>query len=86
MSKTHTKGNIIVEDIQIGDIHYEFEYNFGIKCQVLSKPIRDEEGLWRWQSKNLKTGKIIDYAVHEEYSHYGPNLYDCEAYQVKHWL
>jgi hypothetical protein len=29
--KTYTKGNIIVEDIKVGDIHYEFEYSLGIK-------------------------------------------------------
>ncbi len=81
-----TKGNVIVEDIKIGDIHYEFEYNCGIKCEVISLPIRDNEGLWTWKSKNVNTGKIINYAVNEQYPHYSVNLYDHEAYTVKHWL
>ena len=76
---THTKGNIVIEEIKIGDIHYEFEYGTGIKSEVISLPIRDEDGLWEWKSKT-SSGKIINYAVHEKYSHYGPNLYDYEAY------
>lgn len=78
---TYTRGNVILENIKIGDIHYEFEYGLGIKSEVISLPVRNEEGEWRWQSKNLKTGGIINYMVNEKYSHYGPNLYDCEAYQ-----
>jgi hypothetical protein len=83
---TLTKGNVIVENIKIGDIHYEFEYGIGIKCQVMSLPIRDQRGYWTWQSKNLKTGKIIDYGVSEENAQYAPNLYDYEAYSVKNWI
>jgi len=25
--KTYTKGNVIVEEIKVGDIHYEYEMN-----------------------------------------------------------
>ena len=81
--KTRTRGNVIVEDIKVGDIHYEYEYDMGIKVEVISLPVRSEDGQWNWQSKQLSTGKIIDYMVHEEYSHYAPKLYDYEAYQVK---
>jgi len=83
---THTKGNVIVEEIKIGDIHYEYEYNLGIKCEVLTLPVRDEDGLWEWKSKNLTTGEIIDYAVSEKYPHYSSNLYDYEAYNVKNYV
>ncbi len=86
MSKTYTKGNVIVEDIKIGDIHYEFEYSFGIKCKVLTLPVRDDDGYWTWQSENVNTGKIINYGVNEKYSHYSSNLYDYIAYQVKNWI
>ncbi len=80
MSKTYTKGNVIVEDIKVGDTHYEFEYNMCIKSEVISLPTRDEDGLWEWQSKR-SNGQIINYAVSEGHSHYGPNLYDYEAYK-----
>lgn len=84
---TRTRGNVIVENIKIGDIHYEFEYNVGIKSEVVSLPIRDEDGYWTWKSKSLKNpDRIIDYGVNEKYSHYSPNLYDCEAYQVNTWI
>ena len=37
---THTKGNIIVEEIKVGDIHYEYDMGLGIKCEVLTKPTK----------------------------------------------
>lgn len=85
MSKTYTKGNVIVEDIKVGDIHYEYEWNIGIKVEVITLPVKTDD-VWSWKSKQIKTGEIIDYSVSEKYSHYGPNLYDYEAYNVKHML
>lgn len=41
---TYTRGNIIIEDIKVGDIHYEFSMGIGIKVEVLSLPFRDENG------------------------------------------
>ena len=86
MSKTHTKGNVIVEDIKAGDIHYEYEMGLGIKCEVISTPIFTEDKQWVWHSKNCKTGAIINYTVDPKYSHYSANLYDYEAYRVKFYI
>lgn len=84
---TLTKGNIVVEDIKIGDIHYEFEYGIGIKSEVISLPVRDNDGLLTWESKNLNNlNNIIKYAINEKYYFYGPNLYNYEAYKVNDWL
>jgi len=83
---TRTKGNVIVEDIRVGDIHYEFEYGMGIKCEVITKPTRNDHGYWSWKSKNLKSGNTIEYGVTEGLSHYASNLYDYEAYTVKSWI
>lgn len=80
--KTYTKGNVIVEDIKIGDIHYEYQLGACIKSEVISLPKRNDDGLWEWQSRIVNNDRIINYAVHEKYSHYGPNLYDYEAYIV----
>jgi hypothetical protein len=57
---TRTKGNVIVEEIKVGDIHYEYEMGIGIKCEVLTKPTINEDGNWVWKSKNLTTDKEID--------------------------
>lgn len=35
---TLTNGNIIVEDIKIGDIQYEYNYGIGIKSEVITLP------------------------------------------------
>lgn len=86
MSKTYTKGNVIVEDIKIGDIHYEYEMGLGIKCEVITLPTNNKDGQWEWKSKNVKSGKIIDYLVDPKYSHYSANLYDYEAYQVNIYI
>jgi len=81
-----TKGNVIVENIKIGDIHYEFELAYGCESEVISLPVRSDDGYWTWQSKNLLSGKVIKYGVREGMEHYGPNLYDYKAYQVKGWI
>jgi len=77
---THTKGNIIVENIKIGDIHYEFYSGLCFKSKVISLPVRDENGYWTWKSEGVNSGKIQDYGVSEGLSHYAPNLYDYVAY------
>lgn len=83
---THTKGNIIVEEIKVGDIHYEYDMGLGIKCEVLTKPTKNKDGNWTWKSKNVNSDKEIDYLVNPKYSHYSSNLYDYEAYKVKHYI
>ena len=80
---TRTKGNVIVENIKVGDTHYEFEYGMGIKCEVITLPIRDDKGFWTWKSKNITTDGEIDYLVTEGMEHYSSNLYDYNAYGVK---
>ena len=79
--KTYTKGNVIVEEIKVGDIHYEYEYGLCIKSQVLTLPEQNEDGAWEWTSKKLNSVGVINYLVDPKYSHYSANLYDGEAYQ-----
>ena len=87
MSKTYTRGNIVVEDIKVGDIHYEFELNLGIKVEVITLPKLNEQGQWEWKSKKSSNpDKIIQYTIDPEHTYYGPNLYDNIAYNVKHWI
>jgi len=68
MSKTLTKtnGNIIIEDIKIGDIQYEYLYDYGIKSEVLTLPRKDNNGLWNWKNRNVNTNDEINYAVSSE--------------------
>ena len=77
--KTRTKGNIIIEEIKIGDIHYEFEYGLAIKCVVETLPTLNGD-VYQWNSRNLNTNDIIKYKVNINYPHYSVNLYDYEAY------
>jgi len=81
--KVFTAGNVMVNDIKVGDIHYEYDMGLGVKCEVLTKPTLNDEDNWIWVSKNLKTNKEINYLINPKYSHYGPKLYDYEAYKVK---
>lgn len=85
-NQTFTKGNVIVENIKIGDIHYEYEYGLGIKCEVMTLPERTDEGYWSWKSKNCTTGEEIEYGVTEGMAHYSSNLYDYEAYKVEKYI
>jgi hypothetical protein len=77
---TYTKGDVIVEEIKVGDVLYEFEYGFCIKSIVKTLPTQNEDSLWSWVSENVTTGKTIEYSVHPDYSHYGPNLYNTMSY------
>lgn len=81
--KTYTKGNVIVEDIKVGDIHYEYDLGVGIKVEVIEPPAQNEYGYWAWKSKQVSTGRIIEYGITPGLAHYGPKLYDYEAYKVK---
>jgi len=78
MSKTLTKGNIIVEDLKIGDTIYEYEYGMGIQSEVMTLPIL-EDGHWSWECKT-RTDEKIKYMVTVGMAHYGPNIYDYKAY------
>mgnify|MGYP000051779041 CR=1 FL=1 len=78
--KTRTKGNIIIEEIKIGDIHYEFEYGMAVKCVVETLPILNND-CYEWTSKNLNTDATIKYNININYPHYSVNLYDYEAYR-----
>ena len=81
MSKTLTKGDVVIEDIQIGDIHYEYDLGFCIKSRVLTVPQLDDDGLWSWKSINLFSNRIIHYAQSVDVPAYlGLNLYTTEAY------
>jgi hypothetical protein len=80
MEKVRTSGDVIVNEIKIGDIHYEYNYRMEIKTEVVSKPNRDNDGLWSWKSKR-RNGDIQEYSVHERYVHYAPKLYTYQAYK-----
>lgn len=79
-----TKGDVEVQNIKIGDIHWEFEYGCYIRSKVLTLPVviitTDGDPQWSWTSQHLKSDRIIEYMVTEGLSHYGPNLYTYEAY------
>ncbi len=81
--RIYTKGNVEVQNIKIGDIHYEYEYGVGMKLQVITLPENINGNQWAWQAKRISDGEIINYLVTEGMGHYSSNLYDYEAYQVK---
>jgi hypothetical protein len=79
--QTRTKGNLIVENIKIDDVHYEFAHGFCIKTKVISLPKLDKTGkAWTWKAEKLLDGSTIRYLVDPKYPHYAPNIYDYEAY------
>jgi hypothetical protein len=79
-----TKGNVIVNEIKVGDIHYEYSYNIGTKLEVVSTPIRiDSDESWEWNSKRISDGMLIAFYVKEGLEYYSANIYDYEAYKVK---
>ena len=82
---TFTGGNIIVENIRPGDIHYEYAGNIYVKSIVFTRP-RMKIGAWEWKSYKIDTDgnitdSVITYIVHPKYQAYAPKLYDHEAYK-----
>ena len=80
MSRIFTHGNVEVQNIKVGDIHYEYEGSVYAKVEVITLPESDGRGGWRWMANNMKTGEEVHYFVTEGWGHYGPKLYDHEAY------
>ena len=79
--KTTTKGNVIIEEIKVGDIHYEYHGNLCCKSTVLSLPVL-KDNVYEWKSKHFKSGKYIDYAMSITYPDaYRMYLYTYEAYK-----
>jgi hypothetical protein len=87
--KKRTKGGVILEDIKIGDIHYEYEHGMCVKSRVIEGIMQtendeDSSSTWEWKAVHIlpdgSDGRVIDYAVNDKYTHYGPNLYDYQAY------
>lgn len=74
-----TKGNIIIEELEVGDITYEFEYGMCSVCEVLTKPKLEGE-IYKWKAKNIHTGEVISYGQNINFPHYGLKLYDFPAY------
>lgn len=73
-----TKGDVVVDNIKIGDILYEFGYGVFIESEVISTPVperRKDYVYWTWQSRNTLTGEIINYGVSDIYPQYAPNIY-----------
>lgn len=80
-TRTLTGGNVIVEDIKIGDIHYECEYGCCFTSEVISLPAFDGKG-YSWKSKSVKNPeKVQEYYVTVGMSHYAPKLYDYLPYK-----
>ena len=77
---TRTRGNVIVENIDIGVSYYEYELGFVIHTIALEKPYKNNSGAWQWEALNLLTGESITYIVHPQYVAYSPKLYDYKAY------
>lgn len=81
---TRTKGDVIIEDIKIGDIHYEYFGNTELKVRVKTLPEKEEredDNYWTWTSVT-DDGIEVKYGVSDKYAHYGPNLYTFRAYST----
>ena len=80
-----TKGDVIVQAIEIGDILYEYGYGQEIVTEVLTLPEEEDPrnpGYFTWRAKVVGKDTIIEYGAHKNYAHYGPNLYTYPAYRM----
>jgi len=82
---TKTKGNVIVEDIKIGDIHFDYSGAFEREVEVLSNPVLDDRDAFNWSALNKDSGEIIKYSVVKGFEQYSPKLYDYPAYSTSQY-
>ena len=75
------------DDLNEGDIFYECQSGFNIKCEILTRPEWvNEESFgktrrhWTWFAKNVFSGESIEYGLTEGFEHYGPRLYSEPQY------
>lgn len=78
---TVTRGGVVIEDIKIGDIHYEAEFGVALKVEVITLPKKNEKGQWVWKSKIVNKEEEVDYLVTPGLVHYGPNLYPAKDFK-----
>lgn len=72
----------IAKQLEVGDIFYECEYGVGITLETTTKPIRTEDGQWKWTAeivdtscnKSFEVGTAVDYMITEGFAHYGPKI------------
>lgn len=80
-NKVTTRGDVIVNEIRVGDTIYEYGYGEEAKTTVKTLPTRNEDGLWEWLGET-EDGSEVRYAVHEDFPHYAPKLYTYPAYGI----
>ncbi len=85
--------SIDYKEIKVGDIHYEYSCGIEIIVEVISEPTKKiydnhngkDRYQYKWSSKITKSngmtiGSVVDYVITEGLEHYGPKLYDYQAY------
>lgn len=91
MKKIFTKGNVLVNEIKVNDIHFLYELGFEIIYKVISD-VQKEPGVgssnyYSWKAINVGTGAEEEFGIDDRYSGmYGPNIYDYRAYAVNNSL
>jgi hypothetical protein len=75
------------DDLNVGDIFYECQSGYNIKCKVLTRPEWVEQEFagktrkyWTWFAENVFSGEKITYGLTEGLEHYGPRLYSEPQY------
>ena len=75
------------DEMNIGDIFYECQSGYNIKCKVLTRPewVLQESAEktrkhWTWFAVNVFTGGNINYGLTEGLEHYGPRIYSEPQY------
>jgi hypothetical protein len=80
MKQCKTRGDVVVNNLKVDDIIYEFEYNLVIVAKVTTTPLRSPDGYWTFDAVNTLNSRVINYAMDENLSHYAPKLYTYMAY------
>ncbi len=75
MKQRNDTGKFQIEDLEVGDVIYEYCYGEKIESVVITKPVLNN-GMWKWESREKETGGIIEYS--QRVDHYVLNIYKCD--------
>lgn len=73
----------IAKQLEVGSVFYESEYGIELTLETTTKPIRTEDGQWKWSAIVIDShpegeypvdDSEIDYLITEGYAHYGPKI------------
>lgn len=68
--------------LEVGETLYEYAYGQEVKSVVIEPPYTEQDGSYALVKVKVSDGGEFRYGAHKDYPHYGPNVYNYQAYEA----